>query len=313
MWGCVRVTCVGICLTAGLLSWIPRAEAHGIVGNRMFIEPLTTEDANVKNELVLPSAEFLVQPDGNWRTVGFSLEKALYPGRFSLVLEDERSYQHEGGLRSAGWDNLELGVKWEAATNELHEFVLSPALFVTFPTSSTNIIPHQTALRPMLLYGKGFGDLRAPWLRPFAIQGDVGFQSSLTGPTDRQVVYDEVLMYSIPYLNHWVRQADAGYSLEDNLRRGFSRGAVFGNLFPFAELNATTPVGGTGGGTSAILRPGIAWMGKYVQISVAADLVLKSPDVGPRHPGAGVLVDWFLDEIFAPLGWTPFGGGAHHH
>ncbi len=103
------------------------------------------------------------------------VEKALYQQRFSVVLDDDRSYQHTGGRRLAGWDNLELGLKWEASTSVRHEFVLSPALFATFPTSSTKIIPHQAALRPMLLYAKGFGDLRVPWLRPFAIQGDVGY------------------------------------------------------------------------------------------------------------------------------------------
>ncbi len=165
----------------------------------------------------------------------------------------------------------------------------------------------------MLLYGKGFGDLRVPWLRPFAIQGDVGFQSSLTGPRDHQIVYDDLLMYSIPYLNHWVRQADAGYSLEHSLRRGFSRGAFFGDLFPYVEFNASTAVSGAPGGTSAALRPGILWMGTYAQVSLAADIPLKAPGLGPRHAGIVVLVDWFLDEIFPPFGWTPFGRHARDH
>ncbi len=133
MWRGVRASCVGICLAAGFLSGIPRADARGTVGERMFIEPLFTEDANVKNELVLPAAEFLVQPDGTWRTGGFSLEKALYPQRFSVVLHDDRIYQHTGGRSPAGWDNLELGLKWEASTNVQHEFVLSPCAFRHLP------------------------------------------------------------------------------------------------------------------------------------------------------------------------------------
>lgn len=74
---------LGLCLIALLAApfW-----AHGIVGDRMFIEPLVTGDANVKNELDLPGAEFLVQPDGTWRAIGFSFEKALYPHRFSFTL-----------------------------------------------------------------------------------------------------------------------------------------------------------------------------------------------------------------------------------
>ena len=63
--------------------------AHGIVGDRMFIEPLNAEDANVKNELVLPRAEFLTLPDGSFRTFNASFEKSLYPDRWSVVLEQE--------------------------------------------------------------------------------------------------------------------------------------------------------------------------------------------------------------------------------
>jgi hypothetical protein len=288
--------------------------AHGIVGNRMFIEPLFTEDANVKNELDLPAAEFLVQPDGSWRAIGFSFEKTLYPHRFSFILEDARLYTHANGRRLAGWDNLDLGLKWEAYKNARHEFVLSPALFLTLPTGSTGVTERATALQPMILYGKGFGDLAPGWLRPFAIQADFGYRATVTGPRDRDLVYDGVLMYSIPYLNHWVRHADAGYSLEHSLRRGLSPGAFFGDLFPFAEFNGTSPVQGAPGGTSTFLRPGILWMGKYAQVSLAADIPLRGPGLAAhRHAGFVILADWFLDDIIPGIGWTPFGHRRHHH
>lgn len=296
-----------LCVISLFLMRPPTAMAHGIVGKRMFIEPLVTEDANVKNELDLPSAEFLVQPNGTWRTIGFSFEKATYPHRFSFVLSDSRVYQHVGASALAGWDNFETGLKWEAYTNVAHELVLSPALFMSFPTGTERVIPQQTALRPEVAYGKGFGDLATGWLRPFALQGDFGYQASVTGPRDRELDYDEVVMYSIPYLNRWVRNADAGYSLEHNLRQGFSRSAFFGDLYPYVEFNASTPIGGTSGGTSSALRPGVLWMGKYAQVSLAADIPIQQPGIAPRHAGAFILVDWFLDELFPRLSWTPFG------
>jgi hypothetical protein len=287
----------------GACAW-----AHGIVGERMFVEPLVTEDANVKNELNLPSTQFLVQPDGTWRSIGFSFEKTLYPRRFSVVLDQGRSYLHTGGRSLSGWENLELGLKWEAFTNAPHELVLSPMLILGLPTGSAAVTDRQTSMRPMLAYGKGFGDLPVSWLRPFGIQGDVGYEASVTGRRDRQLVYDEVLFYSVPYLNHTVRQADDGYSMEESLRRGFSRGAFLGDLYPFVEFNATTAVNGVAGGTASSLRPGILWMGKYAQVSVAADCPINMPGIaGRRQVGASVLVDWFLDDIFSPLSWTPFG------
>jgi hypothetical protein len=288
--------------------------AHGIVGNRMFVEPLVTEDANVKNELDLPAAEFLVEPDGSWRTIRFSFEKSLYPHRFSFILEEDRIYRHEKGRGLAGWDNLDLGLKWEAYENTQHEFVLSPALFLTVPTGSTSVTGHETALQPMILYGKGFGDVAPGWLRPFAIQGDFGYRATVTGPRDRELIYDAVLMYSIPYLNRRVRNADAGYSLEHNLRRGFSRGAFFGNLYPFAEFNGSSPIQGAPGETTTYLRPGISWMGKYAQVSLAADVPLQGCGLGSnRHGGVFILIDWYLDEIVPGINWTPFGRHHQHH
>jgi len=277
----------------------------------MFVEPLVTEDANVKNELGLPNAQFLVQPDGTWRSIGFSIEKALYPRRFSVTLEESRTYIHDGGHSLAGWENFELGLKWEAFTSARHELVLSPVLTLGLPTGSAAVTVRQTSLRPMLAYGKGFGDLPLRWLRPFGFQGDLGYEATVTGPRDRQLVYDEVLFYSVPYLNHTVRHADDGYSMEQSLRRGFSGGAVLGNLFPFIEYNATKAVSGAPGGTVSTLRPGIVWMGKYVQVSVAADAPISAPGLaGRRHAGASILVDWFLDDLFPPFRWTPFG--KHH-
>lgn len=306
MRGLVRARLVGICLAAYLVCCVPPAAAHGVVGKRMFIEPLVTKDANVKNEFDLPAAGFRVQPDGSWRVAGFSLEKALYPHRLSLAVADDWIGKHREGKNLSGWDNLRLGLKWEAFTNVPHEFILSPAVFFTLPTSDTEITPHQTTLLPMVAYGKGFDDVGVSRLRPFAIQGDAGFQSSISGPRTRNFVYDDVLMYSFPYLNHWVRQADENFSLNHNLRRGFSAGAFFGNLYPFVEFNASTALA-TLAGTTADLRPGILWVGKYAQVSIGAELPLRSPGIGAPHPGVIVLVDWFVDEIFPRFSWTPFG------
>ena len=55
------------------------------------------------------------------------------------------------------------------------------------------------------------------------------------------------------------------------------------------------------------------WMGKYLQVSVAAILPVQSPGVLKPHTGASVLVDWFLDEVIPSFEWTPFGKRHRHH
>jgi hypothetical protein len=92
------------CITSDL--W-----AHGTVGQRNFIEPLFTEDANIKNELDFPRAEFLMLPDGSSRSFGASFEKALYPNRWSVVIEQGRVYRRLSGSTIAGFDDLEVGTK----------------------------------------------------------------------------------------------------------------------------------------------------------------------------------------------------------
>lgn len=61
-----------------------------------------------------------------------------------------------------------------------------------------------------------------------------------------------------------------------------------------------------------LLRPGALYMGKYFQISAAADLPLRG--AGRRQGGGLVmLLDLSLDEIHPAFGWTPFGKHHHHN
>ncbi len=296
----------------GLVCLPCPARAHGIVGERMFIEPLFAEDANVKNELDLPRAEFLSTPDGTFRSFGASFEKTLYPDRWSIVVEQSRLYRHAATGTIAGFDDLEVGMKVAAYRNERHEAVLTPALFVTAPTGSRKVADRQTALQPALLFAKGLGDIPMGWLRPLAFQGDAGYEASVTGVRERQVIYDFVLEYSVPYLNRFVRKADAGFDLEHNLRLGHSPRAIFGDMFPFVEFNGSTPVGSSSGASATFLRPGTLYMGKYFQFSIAADLPLRGYLPGHRIGGV-FLLDLFLDEIHPAFGWTPFGKRHRHH
>ncbi len=144
------------------------------------------------------------------------------------------------------------------------------------------------------------------YLRPFAVQGDVGYEVSASGERQRNANYDMVLFYSVPYLNRFIRNGDSGFDLEHNLRLGHSAAAIFGDMFPFVEFNGSTSVVGTAGSSSTSLRPGVLYMGKYFQVSAAADLPLRGAGSRQRV-GAVILVDWFLDEIHPAFGWTPFG------
>ena len=297
-------------IIALMLACIPSdLWAHGTVGQRMFIEPLFTEDANIKNELDLPRAEFLMLPDGSSRSFSASFEKALYPNRWSVVIGESRIYRRISGSTVAGFDDLEVGTKLALYRSAEHELVLTPALFLTAPTGSRMVAEHRTKLQPALVFAKGFGDVKWGLLRPFALQGDVGYEATMTGKPERHATYDMVLEYSVPYLNRFIRNADTGFELEHNLRLGHSPRSILGNLYPFVEFNGSTPVGGTSGSSTTFLRPGAAYVGKYLQISAAADVPLRGY-LPKRRVGGVVLFDLFLNEVIPAFGWTPFG--KHH-
>src|SRR5438309_5456005 len=99
-------------IIAVMLAGIPsNLWGHGTVGQRKFIEPLFTEDANIKNELDLPRAEFLALPDGSFRSFSASVEKVLYLNRWSVVIGQSRVYRRAAGSTTAGFDDFEVGIK----------------------------------------------------------------------------------------------------------------------------------------------------------------------------------------------------------
>ena len=107
------------------------------------------------------------------------------------------------------------------------------------------------------------------------MQGDVGYEAAVTGERERHATYDMVLEYSVPYLNHVIRNADTGFDPERNLQLDQPSRAILGNMYPFVEFNGSTPVGGTSGSSATFLRPGAACVGKYFEISAAADVPLR--------------------------------------
>src|SRR5207245_9048682 len=79
----IRASAVGVllcCLAAA------SAHAHGVVGQRSFIEPFIAEDVNPKNEFVIARPEWDHSRDGRTPRLGLGLEKEI-SDRFSLTLD----------------------------------------------------------------------------------------------------------------------------------------------------------------------------------------------------------------------------------
>jgi hypothetical protein len=152
--------------------------------------------------------------------------------------------------------------------------------------------PDFTTLTPSFAFGKGFGDLpqSLPWLRPFALTGNIGvdFPTKITSagtPNANANIlnYGIALEYSLEFLQHHVR--DVGL------------GAPFDRMIPVVELSMTTPLNrGQGGQTTGTVQPGVIWAGQHFQIGAEAILPVNSLS---GHGVGGVLqFHLFLDDLF---------------
>jgi hypothetical protein len=197
-----------------------------------------------------------------------------------------------GSGRAQGWDNLDLGLKYRAFVNEPHEFLVSTGLFAEIGGTGTRRIDAErfSTVQPVVTFGKGWGDLPRDldWLRPVAITGAAGVGVP-TGEAATTARYGLSLQYSLYYLDR-----HTGIAVEPWLNR----------LIPLIEFSGETPLGRSYHiRTTAIVAPGIAWMGEEMQLAVEALVPVN------RHTGRGVGViaqaHFFLDEMLPSVFGKP--------
>jgi hypothetical protein len=287
-------------IACGLLA--AQAHAHGVVGDRSFIEPFVTEDVNPKNELVIARPEWDHSREADTFHLGFGLEKKL-ADRFSLTLESEWlhvSPRDEEEPNESGFGNLSAALKYAFFVDAAHEAILSAAVEATAPTGSERVgAGRDWAFAPILLYGKGFGDLAdgLGWLRPFAVQGDVVLEVAANDERTTRFVHDIAFQYSVPYLQAQVRDLGLSWPLA--------------NLIPVVELNFERGLSGEGEGKSALTTtPAILYIDDYVEVGVAGRFPLNGTAHDELSWGVMGIVDLFIDDIFPWSTWQPFGSGA---
>ena len=289
-----------VAIVLGCLAAAERADGHGVVGQRSFIEPFIAEDANPKNEFVIGRPEWDHGREGRTLSVGFGLEKKL-ADRFSLTLDSEwlALYPDETGEDNpSGFANLGLTLKYAFLVNPVHEAIVSAALESTAPTGTTAVgAGVDPSFKPFLLYGKGAGDLPSGlgYLRPFAVQGDAGFEITTDRERSTSFAHNLAVQYSIPYLESAVRDFGLPWPL--------------GNLIGDVEFNFEHGVNGEEQGkTTAIVTPGVVYMDRWVEVGVAGRFPLNSTTHQELDWGIVFIVDLFIDDLFPWTRWQPIGG-----
>jgi len=277
-----------------------RAHAHGVVGQRSFIEPFITEDVNPKNEFVIARPEWDHARDGRTLSFGFGLEKKI-SDRFSLTLDSswlDITPKPAAEPHASGFDNLGVTLKYAFFINPVHEAIASIALESTAPTGTEKVGAEQSAsFKPFLLYGKGLNELpdSLEYLRPLGVQGDAGFEIAIDRARTTTLAHNVAIEYSIPYLQQAVHDFGLAWPLS--------------NFIGDAEFNFEHGVNGEEQGRSKVfVTPGFVYMDRYVELGVAGRFPLDQAAHDGLDWGVIFIVDLFIDDILPWTRWQPIGG-----
>jgi hypothetical protein len=229
-------------------------------------------------------------------SASFYIEKTISTDSSLSLLGGIRRLDLETGV-ATGWDNIAFSYKHLIASAGTHEFALAANPFIEIPTGTTSTGAESHPRWGIeILAQKGFADLpetlRA--LRAAAVEGDVAWETKVTGAQDDLVSGDLQIEYSIDYFDRYTCPGCAGEEL-----RGFTPHLDLDyDPYPSAHRNISSPV--------LYLVPAIAWLNSIFEINLGAEVALNR---GSSSDGAVAFV-WLLgvslDEIVPAAQWTPF-------
>jgi hypothetical protein len=269
--------------------------AHGVAGQRFFPATILTDDPFVADELSIPQVNVNPPgPDGSREIdIQIDLSKRITPDT-GVTISNQWTRLKPAGLPAVtGFGPLETGAQYQLFVNGPHEALGLIGLNVTWAhTGRVQALeaPDFTTLSPTFNFGKGLGDLprSLPYLRPFAITGNLGFDfptkvESAGVPNPTNFNYGFAFEYSLPYLQCCVK--DIG------LREPFNR------LIPLVEVAFTTPINRVPATqTIGTIQPGVIWAGDYFQIG--AEAILPANRVTGHGYGGVIQFHVYLDDLF---------------
>lgn len=281
-------------LAAAFLADNSPAAAHGFAGDRFFPATILTDDPFVADEASLPTIT-LDPPlsDGSREVdIGADLSMLITP-RWDFTLSNDWAHIRTPGVgTTTGLTGLTTGTQYQLFINAEHEAMALAALDVTWGNTGRIAAgaPAFTTVSPTFDFGKGFGDLpdSLPWLRPFALTGNISLnfptEAETEGtPNPNSLFYGFAVEYSIPYLQSQVR--DMGL------------GPPFNRMIPLVEFALTTPFNrGESGTTTGTVQPGVIWAGQYFQLG--AEMIIPTNSLSGHGIGGVVQLHFYLDDLF---------------
>ena len=289
-----------VCLM-GLLLWPEVLLAHGVVGKRLFVEPIATEDANVFSEYDVVVPSYIKEEEGKELELGTSFTLRLTEN-LGLEVEGEWvSLDPEEGSSETGMANPEAVLKYVAFSSPAHEWIATVALDVEFPYGAEEVGAEEIwEFGTGFFYGKGFGDLPEGllYLRPLMLQGDAVVHHHLTKEeeeTHNTLSYNFAIYYSLPYLQQHIKDLGIPWP--------------FSRLFPMVELNYERVLNGPNAGElEGFARPGLLWVGKSVELGLAVVIPVAGAVKDEVDIGITGIVSLYLDDLFPEVFRKPLFG-----
>jgi hypothetical protein len=304
-------------LAATMIAVSNAAQAHGIVGNRVFPGTLAFDDPAVMDELVFPAMSSLKHPgegaDVTDNRIGWSFTRLL-TSTVSIGVEGGWIRRNWGAAQRSGFDTTALTVKDLLYKNDVHEVMISTGLAWGIGHSGAQGLGANKpdTLLPSIFFGKGFGD--APnglsWLRPFAITGAITLEHPMTGSSINFGI-DEQTGQLGPMLTRNVDTLHWGFSLQYSmfyLTSRYTPGKLpkhepLHQFIPLVEFAFDSPRGEK---TAATMNPGLAYVGSAWQVAAEAIIPLNSE--GGRAIGVRAHLFLFLDDLMPALFGKPLLG-----
>lgn len=306
-----RPTVSSLLAGAGLLAWhASPAFAHAVCGSRIFPVTLTLDDPGVSDEASLPTFTYQRSgaDDGPGPTheydFNFEYDKTITNNLGVGVNYGWSIFQTDHAKTQTGFQNLFATAKYQTCVSEDHEFMVSLGVQREFGRTGTSHTGEDQfgATAPTLYFGKGFGDLPAGLLRPFAITGELSYAiadkalkaSQVTAPDTGLMTlqYNQgnpnqwagglSLQYSLPYLQSQVKD----YGLPDFLN----------HLVPLVEVTWSSPASAPSTSpTTWTVAPGVIYLGDWYQFGIEA-LIPANKAAGTN---VGVIAQFhlFLDDL----------------
>lgn len=316
------------CLSALLGS--AAAHAHAIAGARVFPVTLTIDDPGVADEASIPTFSFQQQPNDPDTGRGYQYNVAA---ELNKRITERLGIGVNGGytVRTAqrdktrtGFQNINVSLKYQAWVNGPHEAIVSLGVIREFGRTGT---VHTDAdqfgsTTPTIYFGKGFGDLPIPALRPFAITGTAGYTiadkklkvtdggtANLGANSTGGVTGLAAQQFNTGSSNRWVGGLSLQYSLPylQSQVRDLGLPSFVNRLTPLVEVAYSSPASAPSNlGTQVVFAPGVIYGGDNFQLGVEA--LIPGNRASGRFVGVITQLHPFFDDLFPnSLGKPLFG------